>query len=68
MTLNQALQKYRNPLAKSILVKILIFSSFVTLLLTSYQLFSDYNHQVKDLNEKVTQLNAGHIKPISQAL
>lgn len=68
MTLNQTLQKYRNPLAKSILVKILIFSSFVTLLLTSYQLFSDYNHQVKDLNEKVTQLNAVHIKPISQAL
>ena len=62
------LEKYTSPLAKSILVKILVFSSVVSLFFTSFQLYSDYTYQVQLQKNELSKITNVHVETISQAL
>lgn len=64
-----ALPALRNRrIAQRLLLYILVFSSFVTLVSTSFQLFSDYQRDVDLINTRLEQIESGYLASISASL
>lgn len=58
----------RQKLAVKLLTYVLIFSSFVTLATSSYIIYSDYLQGTNELNQSITQIEAGYQESISYSL
>lgn len=64
-----ALPALRNRrIAQRLLLYILVFSSFVTLVSTSVQLFSDYQRDVDLIETRLEQIESGYLASISASL
>jgi|GEM_PF-1579014 len=60
--------KFRNPIAKQLLILILLSSSILTIIITSIHLFVDYNNDMSALNERLIQIETSYMPAISNAL
>ena len=58
----------QQKLAVKLLAYVLIFSSFVTLATSSYIIYSDYRQGTNELNQSITQIEAGYQESISYSL
>lgn len=58
----------RGVLARKLLFSILLFSSFVTIILTTTQLYLDYKTNVKGLKKSLNDIQASHLESLSQNL
>lgn len=58
----------KKSLAKNLIVKIIFFSSMITLVLTAAQLFFDYRKDLGIINSNLVQIEEVHLPSISQAL
>lgn len=58
----------RSPLARRLTIAIIIVSSVITLLLTSFQLYWIYHREIKDIHSDLTQIEQVHLKSLSQSL
>ena len=56
------------PIAHTILFYILIFSSFITLFVTFYQLYTDYREQAGMVEEQMTQIELSYRESIANAI
>lgn len=52
---------HRYSLARRMVLYILLFSSMVTLLATSFQLFMDYSRDVEQINARFTEVETSHL-------
>jgi len=55
-------------IARKILLYILLFSSFATLLVTSFQLYSDYQEQAGLVDQKMVELEHSYHKSLANAI
>jgi signal transduction histidine kinase len=55
-------------IAQRLLLHIIIFSSFVTLIATSVQLFTDYQRDVGVINSRLNDIESGYLASISASL
>ena len=55
-------------LAKKLLLSILLFSFFVTLLVSAFILYSDYQEQLSSQDRNLEQLEAGYVGSVSYSL
>lgn len=55
-------------IAKRLLLYIIIFSSFVTLIATSIQLYTDYKRDIDVINSRLNEIERGHLASISASL
>ena len=55
-------------IARHLLLYIIIFSSFVTLLATSLQLYTDYQRDLDVINSRLNEIEGGYIGSISASL
>ena len=58
----------QQKLAVKLLTYVLIFSSFVTLATSSFIIYSDYVQGTNELNQSITQIEAGYQESISYSL
>ncbi|MCB9059922.1 MAG: response regulator [Halobacteriovoraceae bacterium] len=58
----------QRPLAKKLLVRILLVSSFVTLILTSFQLSKDYLDDYNFLLHKLSEIESSNISSLAQSV
>jgi len=58
----------QNLIARKVLFYILLFSSFVTLLVTSYQLYSDYQEQAGLIEQKMVELEHSYHGSLANAV
>tara|TARA_R110002072_G_scaffold276051_1_gene437656 strand:- start:423418 stop:424863 length:1446 start_codon:yes stop_codon:yes gene_type:complete len=58
----------KGVLARRLLVAILFFSSLVTLALTSFQLYLDYNININGLEESIEEIRVSHLDSLGQNL
>jgi PAS domain S-box-containing protein len=67
MTLRNAPRR-SSPLARRLIIYTIAFSSLVTLMLTSLQLYGNYRVDVKSINENLAQFRDVHLESISESL
>lgn len=59
---------FRSPLARRLTISIILVSSVITLLLTSFQLYWIYRNEVIDIHSDLVQVEQVHLKALSQSL
>lgn len=62
------LNNLKSPLAKRLILYMILFSAAITLLTTSIQLYSEYQRDVKGLESQFRQINDVHLRSLSQSL
>ena len=60
--------KFRNSIAKQLLIWIMLSSSVLTLIITSIHLLVDYNNDISALDERLIQIETSYLPAISNAL
>lgn len=60
--------RFRSPLARRLIVWIVLFSSTITLALTLIQLFRDYRLDVATIEENLHQIESVHLPTIAESL
>ncbi len=58
----------KSHIAKKLIFYIVLFSSLITLLITSLQLYTEFKYDVKGINQKLEQIKSSYKKSISQSL
>lgn len=58
----------KSHIAKKLIIYIVLFSSLITLLITSLQLYTEFKYDVKGINQKLEQIKSSYKKSISQSL
>ncbi len=58
----------RSPLARRLIVAIVLFSSAITLVLTGMQLYAEYRYDLKGLESELAQIEQVHLKALAQSL
>lgn len=61
-------KKKQHKLAAKLLAYVLFFSFFVTLVTSSYIIYSDYRQGTNTLNQSISQIQAGYQESISYSL
>ncbi len=62
------IRSVQGVLAKKLLLSILLFSFFVTLLVSAFILYSDYQDQLSSQDRNLEQLEAGYVGSVSYSL
>ena len=62
------LRNRHSPLAQRLVVYMVLFSSTVTLLLTAFQLYRDYNLDLAQINDKFTEIERVHLPSLASSL
>ena len=57
-----------SPLARRLLLYVVLFSSAVTLLLTAYQLYRDYRLDLAQIDNEFTEIERVHLRTLASAL
>lgn len=60
--------RLRSPLARRLIVAVILFSSVITLVLTSFQLYGEYRHDLRGIEAQLAQIEQVHLKPLTQSL
>jgi diguanylate cyclase (GGDEF)-like protein/PAS domain S-box-containing protein len=60
--------RWRSPLARRLIVAIILFSSTVTLVLTAIQLYGEYRYDVKGIEADLARIEHVHLKALTQSL
>lgn len=58
----------RRGIAPRLLAAVLLFSSVVTLLLTSFQLYLDYRHDVNEIDARLGEIERSYLASLGQSL
>lgn len=66
--LSRPRELFRSPLARRLTISIILVSSVITLLLTSFQLYWTYRSEIKDIRTELGQIEHVHLKVLSQSL
>jgi len=64
-TLAHSLQ---SPLARRLIVAMLLFSASITLLMTAFQLYQEYRRDLNDVETQVMQIGEVHLPTLTQSL
>ena len=59
---------WRSPLARRLIIAIVLFSSAVTLILTAIQLYGQYRYDVHAIEADLAQIEQVHLKALTQSL
>ncbi|MDO8535268.1 MAG: PAS domain S-box protein, partial [Xanthobacteraceae bacterium] len=62
------LASLRSPLARRLIVAIILVSSTITLCLTAFQLYGEYRSELEIIEGDFRQIDAVHLKSLSQSL
>lgn len=57
-----------NKVAKKLIIYIILFSSLITLLITTTQLYLEYKGDLSDLNENLSHVKTGYIRGLTNAV
>ena len=68
MPLFQFSPKFRSPLARRLIVAIVLFSTCITLLTTALQLFQDYQRGRDGINAQFKQIGEVHLRAFTQSV
>ena len=60
--------KFRSPLARRLIVAIILFSASITLFMTVLQLFQDYKRGRAGINAQFTQISDVHVRAFAQSV
>ena len=60
--------KFRSPLARRLIVAIILFSASITLFMTVLQLFQDYKRGRAGINAQFTQISDVHVRALAQSV
>ncbi len=60
--------RLRSPLARRLILAVVLFSSAITLVLTAIQLYGEYRYDVKDIEADLAQIEQVHLKALSHSL
>lgn len=66
--LDHSSQKIKGSIAHKVLLYIILFSSFVTLLITFYQLYSDYQEQTVMVDQNMRQIELSYRDSLGNAI
>jgi len=58
----------KSKIAKKLIFYIVVFSSAITLILTSFQLYNDFNYDVKSINSKLQQIEISYTQSVTNAV
>jgi len=58
----------RRPLARRLLIYILLFSSVATMLVVALQLFIDYRRDLNEIENQVRNIRIGHLRSVTNSL
>ena len=58
----------RSPIARRLIVTIILFSSAITLVLTGVQLYAEYRYDLTGIEADLAQVERVHVKALSQSL
>ncbi|VAW93397.1 diguanylate cyclase/phosphodiesterase (GGDEF & EAL domains) with PAS/PAC sensor(s) [hydrothermal vent metagenome] len=61
-------QPIKSPLARRLITYTVLFSIFITLLITALQLYRDYNTDIKTIHSELEEIEQVHLSSISAAL
>ena len=61
-------RRLRSPLARRLIVAIVLFSSAITLVLTAVQLYGEYRYDVKGIEANLEQVEQVHLRALTQSL
>lgn len=67
MDLLDKIQEQQSKLSTKIAIRILLFSGFITLLITLFQLNKDYNKDVSNLTEGVKDISKVNLNSLALA-
>lgn len=59
---------WKSPLARQLIVAMVLFSASITLIVTAVQLYRDYQHEVRGLDKQFEKIGKVHIPSLAQSL
>src|SRR5215475_11115614 len=60
--------RWRRGIGPRLLVRILLFSSAITLILTSFQLYFDYRYAVRAIESRMSEIEGSYLQSLSEGL
>ncbi|GMR20621.1 MAG: hypothetical protein BMS9Abin36_1217 [Gammaproteobacteria bacterium] len=66
--LNFNLENYKSGIARRLIIYVVLFSSFITLLATAMQLYRDYDNDVNLIEDQLLQVQKVHLKTLTATL
>ncbi len=60
--------KWHSPLARRLIIALVLFSSLITLVLTSLQLYNQYRYDVGDIEANFSQIHKVHLQLLAESL
>src|SRR4029453_16231427 len=64
----RSFNRWRRGSGPRLLVRILLFSSAITLILTSFQLYFDYRYDVGAIESRLSEIEGSYLQSLSEAL
>lgn len=59
---------FHSPLGRRLFLAILLFSSLITLVITSYQIYFDYRHELSDIETQFERIRSSNLQSIIQSV
>jgi diguanylate cyclase (GGDEF)-like protein/PAS domain S-box-containing protein len=60
--------RFRSPLARRLIIGVVLFSIAVTIIATAIQIYGQYRSDIKDIEDDLTQIERVHLKALTQSL
>src|SRR5215510_2752685 len=64
----RSFHRWRRGIGPRLLVRILLFSSAITLILTSFQLYFDYRYDVGAIESRLSEIEGSYLQSLSEGL
>src|SRR5215831_9340780 len=64
----RSFHRWRRGIGPRLLVRILLFSSAITLILTSFQLYFDYRYAVRTIESRMSEIEGSYLQSLSEGL
>src|SRR5215813_5576691 len=64
----RSFNRWRRGIGPRLLVRILLFSSAITLILTSFQLYFDYRYDVGAIESRLSEIEGSYLQSLSEGL
>jgi len=64
----RSFHRWRRGIGPRLLVRVLLFSSAITLLLTSFQLYFDYRYAVRAIESRMSEIEGSYLQSLGESL
>ena len=59
---------FKSTIGRVLILRILIFSGLITLIISIYQIYDDYTHEISSIEKEINQIKEAYQSPLAYSL